>query len=149
MLASDFIVHVGRPGQPGPACLEVTAGFALLLLLGDGLVGLLCFYLLLGALARHFGEGRLARGFVNHFLVSLCALFLVGGGGCVAFAVLFDVFSPGERNLSLVVLGVVCLLLVAVLATWLLILLTRLHQLIPVPGEPDPRRDFPLPGRWN
>ena len=61
----------------------------------------------------------------------------------MVFAVTASESLRSAEPICVEVLWVVCLALVVGLTCWLLILLTRLHRLIPVPGEPGRRRRVP------
>ena len=142
ILAAVFVFHPASPDRAEPSWLDETWAIAFVSLLFVGFFGWLCFYLLLAALARLFGGGRLARGFGTHFASTVAALFLGVVGGCLAFVSTGELLSGSEHLILASALWFGWLALGAGLTSWFLVLLTRLYRLIPAPdGAPRGRVD--------
>ena len=125
--------------------------FAVLIVALVGFFASVCYFALLAALARFFGADGLAKSVMTYYFFSLlmCGVGLLGT--VMAFA--FDAGAPPTLSSTMFFsVGEIAVcgwaVLDVVLSLWLLGLLTRLHRLFPVPGEPEPRRDFP-PRQWN
>jgi hypothetical protein len=148
VVAADVILHSASPDRAESSWLDVMAAIAVFCLLAVSCFGCFCGYMLLATLARHFADRRLARALMAHLISTLCALVFGVMGGCVGVAATSEARAvEGLIVRSLVLLAWVSL--GAGLLGWLLVLLTRLHRIIPVPGEPEARREFPRLRRWD
>ena len=146
--ALSLILAVGIPLHSLAGWLDTAAGVTILFLLGVSLFGWVCYIQLLADLARAFGDRRLARAFGGYLVSSICFLFLAVVGGCAMLAAVADLPALEGPPIRALLCGV-WMAFSAALAGWLLVLLTRLHRLIPVPGEPDQWPDFPRRDRLD
>jgi hypothetical protein len=148
-VSADFVFHIVAPGLVVPIGLDATAAIAFLFLLGVVPFGCLCCFLLFTALARMFGDRRLARGLGPHFVSTLCVLFLGFVGGCVVLGVTSDYRSAWMSLILLAVASSVGLASVVGMTGWLVVLLTRRHRLIPTPDDPNRRDENPFRRRTD
>ena len=125
--------------------------FALMVLAVVGHLASLFYFLLLGALARFCGNESLAKSIMAYCycLLAICDVGLVGT--FIALAIAADAPPPSRFALPFSIGdAAICAWLAAgvILSFWLLGLLRRLHRLLPVPDEPDQRKEFPAQ-RWS
>ena len=136
IVAAEFIVGLTSPRRSEPTWIDCTAGIALLCLLGSCCFAWHCCFQLMASLARLFGNARLARAFGIHLVLTLIALLFGIVAGCAGLAFAAEIHASAAGLLihkSLVLL--VSLAPGAGMMSWLLLLLTRLHRLIPAPDD--------------
>lgn len=147
--AAFFCVYAEFEGSRWPPSAAGAGPFILL----AGVAGTISFFLLLADMARFFGDRRLADR-----LLRVCVLWLVAGASALLAQWLMpvsgyrsefarwllpgsdytsEVFSMQEIASYMTVLTCVGLAIVFIPSVWLLFLLTRLHHLIPEPGDPQ------------